>query len=198
MYKCLNAASLKKFCFEHFDFSEVEKIRQVVVKNLGTSSLSALDWISTLLTCHSSNHGHSHSKGSRSSPHNDVQVHSSHKEDTGQLRLQQTSCHTSRDSHSVHHSIHHSNQDRVHSIRTRGLLQLWHQHQEQKQAQPRQISFRSSRSKGSRSSPHNVQVQVHSSLHTEDTGQPLDRQLPLLQLQARPWKGRPSREEPGA
>merc|ERR1711942_87434 len=126
MYKCLNAASLKKFCFEHFDFSEVEKIRQVVVKNLGTSSLSALDWISTLLTCHSSNHGHSHRKGSRSSPHNDVQVHSSHKEDTGQLQLreklqlweqvqprhQQTSCHTSRDSHSVHHSIHHSNQDR--------------------------------------------------------------------------------------
>merc|ERR1712098_400858 len=183
MYKCLNAASLKKFCFEHFDFSEVEKIRQVVVKNLGTSSLSALDWISTLLTCHSSNRGHSHSKGSRNSPHNDVQVHSSHKEDRGQLQLweqvqprhQQTSCHTSRDSHSAH-SHSHSNQDRVRSIRTRGLLQLWHQHQEQKQAQPQQISFRSSHS-----SPHNVQVQVHSSLHTEDTGQPLDRQLPLLQ-----------------
>merc|ERR1712061_917361 len=74
----------------------------------------------------------------------------------------------------------HSIQDhiRVHSIRTTGQPQPWHQQWGQELAQPQQISFHSSiLHRGSHSS-HNVQDRGHSIPHTADRDQPWDRQLP--------------------
>merc|ERR1712216_370102 len=171
----------------------------------------------TLLTCHRlrSRGSHSVHRSIYRSVHRSIQDHIHHSIHTrgqlrpwpqqqGQLQLQQTSCHRlrSRGSHSVHRSICRSIQDhvprsihdRIHrSIHTKGQLQPWPQLQGQLQLQPQQTSCRRLCRKGSHSSLHN-DVQDRNSLHKEDKDQPLDRQLPLLRLQARPWRGRPSRE----